>query len=55
MSIFLNTVFQLAHVLEKTTMVTHADYKVESNRAVHQLQTTADFATKNKIWTWLLG
>lgn len=55
MSIFLNTVFQLAHVLEKTSMVTPTDYKVESNRAVHQLETTADFATKNKVWTWLLG
>lgn len=55
MSIFLNTVFQLAHVLEKTSMVTQSDYKVPSNWAVHQLETTADFATKNKVWTWLLG
>ena len=55
MSMFLNTIFQLAHVLEKTSMVSHKDYKVEEHRAVHQLETTANFAMRNPVWTWLLG
>lgn len=55
MSVFLNTIFQLAHVLEDTSMVSHKDYKIEEHRAVHQLETTANFSMKNKVWTRLLG
>ena len=29
--------------------------KIESEWAVHQLQTTSNFATKNKFICWLLG
>lgn len=55
MSIFLNCVFQLAHVMENTEMVTHQDYKVEEHRVIHQLETTTNFAMNNPVWTWLLG
>ena len=55
MSFFIITVFQLAHVLEDTDMVVHEDHKVEENWAIHQLNTTANFAMGNRVWTWLLG
>ncbi|MEZ5068440.1 MAG: fatty acid desaturase [Bacteroidia bacterium] len=29
--------------------------KIESEWAIHQLQTTSNFATKNKFICWLLG
>jgi linoleoyl-CoA desaturase len=56
MSIIINTIFQLAHVLEKTDMKSASlDYKIDAHWAIHQLQTTANFAMNNKVWTWLLG
>ncbi len=50
-------VFQLAHVVE------HAEFqsagldpmKIENEWAVHQVKTTANFASKNKIVTWFVG
>ena len=44
-------VFQLAHIVEDATfeMPTSANHKVEAEWAVHQIQTTANFATKSKI------
>ena len=54
MSLFITVVFQLAHVLENTSMVSHENFKVESHWAVHQLETTSNFAMKNPVWTWLL-
>ena len=54
MGVVLNTVFQLAHVLEVTTMKSHIDYRIEEHRIVHELETTANFAMGNKIRTWLL-
>ncbi len=50
-------VFQLAHVVEDMHFVTPEgdSIKIESEWAVHQIQTTANFATKNKVISWLLG
>ncbi|MCC2547102.1 acyl-CoA desaturase [Hymenobacter sp. BT175] len=53
----LSLVFQLAHTVE------HADFpmphavtgKMEDEWAVHQVKTTANFATDNKIISWLVG
>lgn len=50
-------VFQLAHVVEGTDFL---DLKGDSGRieqewAIHQINTTANFSTKNKVITWLLG
>ncbi|HMR47385.1 MAG TPA: acyl-CoA desaturase [Bacteroidia bacterium] len=50
-------VFQLAHVVEDMPFVSPEGdvMKIESEWAVHQLQTTTNFATKNKFISWLLG
>jgi linoleoyl-CoA desaturase len=47
-------VFQCAHVNTKTTFYPEkADSKL--NFSIQQLQSTADFATKNRLFTWLVG
>jgi linoleoyl-CoA desaturase len=53
----LSLVFQLAHTVEHTAFPVA---NVETNRledewAVHQIKTTANFATKNKLVSWLVG
>lgn len=50
-------VFQLAHIVEDATFETPdtQNYKVETEWAVHQIQTTANFATKSKIVSWFTG
>ena len=50
-------VFQLAHVVEHTEFeTTTIDPKViESEWAIFQVKTTADFATGNKVISWLVG
>lgn len=53
----LSIVFQLAHTVEQTAFPTPSPdtNKLENEWAIHQVQTTANFATRNKIYTWLLG
>ncbi len=53
----LSVVFQLAHTVEETTFpVPDADInKIENEWAIHQIETTANFATKNKLISWLVG
>ena len=51
----LATVFQLAHVVEETEFKTIDQSKVEEEWMIHQIQSTANFATRNKVLTWLLG
>ena len=53
----LSLVFQLAHVIEETTFpeVTLPANRLEDEWALHQLKTTANFATKNKFITWWVG
>jgi linoleoyl-CoA desaturase len=52
-------VFLLAHLVEKTEMESGPD--AEGNKAIayewaeHQIRTTADFATNNRVLSWLLG
>jgi linoleoyl-CoA desaturase len=55
--IVIAVVFQLAHVVEEAPFIdTHGqDTKIETEWAVHQLNTTFNFATKNKTVSWLLG
>lgn len=53
----LSIVFQLAHTVEDTSFPTA---NIETNRlpdefAAHQIKTTANFATENKVVSWLLG
>lgn len=53
----ISIVFQLAHVVKEAHF---EDYnketgKVEQNWAIHQIQTTVDFATKSKWVSWYTG
>jgi linoleoyl-CoA desaturase len=53
----LSIVFQLAHTVEHThfPMPDEASGKMEDEWAIHQLKTTANFATKNRIISWFVG
>ena len=53
----ISVVFQLAHIVEDATfsMPDNKAFKIEEEWAVHQVQTTANFATKNKIVSWFTG
>jgi linoleoyl-CoA desaturase len=60
MGFTLSIVFQLAHVVEETEFdfvaVDALDAKqIESEWAVHQIKTTANFAPHNKIISWFVG
>lgn len=53
----LAVVFQLAHVVESTQFPVADDHsgKIEQEWMIHQLSTTANFATGNRVVSWLLG
>jgi len=53
----LSIVFQLAHTVEHThfPLPDNATGKMEDEWAIHQLKTTANFATRNKVVSWLVG
>lgn len=53
----LSLVFQLAHTVEHTSfpMPSDASGKMEDEWAIHQLKTTSNFATRNKLVSWLVG
>ena len=53
----ISVVFQLAHAVEHTQFpLPVADTnKIENEWAIHQVETTANFATKNKLISWLVG
>ncbi|MBC7534973.1 MAG: acyl-CoA desaturase [Ferruginibacter sp.] len=53
----LSIVFQLAHTVEETAFPVAAieSNKIENEWAIHQIETTANFATKNKLISWLVG
>lgn len=53
----ISMVFQLAHTVEHTAFpVPDANTgRLEDEWAVHQLKTTANFATHNKLVSWLVG
>lgn len=55
--VIMSVVFQLAHVLEETSfpLPDKVTNKLEDDWAVHQLKTTANFATKNKVLSWFIG
>jgi linoleoyl-CoA desaturase len=50
-------VFQLAHIVEDASF--HAPENkvtnIESEWAIHQIKTTANFATRSKVISWLVG
>lgn len=53
----LSLVFQLAHTVEHTAfpMPDEVSGKLEDEWAIHQIKTTANFATHNKLVSWLVG
>jgi len=53
----LSIVFQLAHTVEHTSFPEPIEgtKDIENEWAIHQLETTANFATKNKLISWLVG
>jgi len=53
----LSIVFQLAHTVEHTDfpLPNNATGKMEDEWAIHQIKTTANFATRNKLVSWLVG
>lgn len=54
--LILSIVFQLAHVVEDTAMPLPDESGTMKNTwAIHQLFTTANFSTKNKIVNWFTG
>ncbi|MDE1191413.1 MAG: acyl-CoA desaturase [Arachidicoccus sp.] len=55
--LILSVVFQLAHTVEHThfPMPDEATGKMEDEWAIHQLKTTANFATRNKLISWYVG
>ncbi|HRF18380.1 MAG TPA: fatty acid desaturase, partial [Chitinophagaceae bacterium] len=50
-------VFQLAHTVEHThfPQANPETHKMEDEWAIHQLKTTANFATSNKLISWWVG
>ncbi|MXV16436.1 fatty acid desaturase family protein [Hufsiella ginkgonis] len=53
----ISTVFQLAHVVEGTQFPEPDEQtnKIQKEWAIHQVSTTANFATRSKIVSWFLG
>jgi len=53
----LSIVFQLAHTVEHTEfpIANQPENRMPDEFAAHQIQTTANFATKSKIISWLVG
>jgi linoleoyl-CoA desaturase len=51
----ISIVFQLAHVVEGTQFHQPEDGKEKQEWAVHQIASTANFATSSKVLHWLLG
>ncbi len=57
--LIISIVFQLAHIVEGAIFPVGKDdsksLKIETEWAIHQLNTTANFATKNKLVSWFVG
>ena len=52
LSYVLNIVFRLAHVVKDTSFVRQENGVTEKEWTIHQVKSTADFATQSKIITW---
>ena len=57
MGLALSVVFQLAHMVEKTTFdaAGGTNRVIDAEWAIHEIKTTADFAPGNKLVSWLVG
>lgn len=48
-------IFQPAHVVEETAFFTSEEGTMENHWAIHQLRTTANFANRARLFSWLIG
>ena len=54
--LILSVVFQLAHTVEETAFPSPNNQDdIENEWAIHQVRTTANFATNNKLVSWFVG
>lgn len=55
--ILLALVFQMAHVVEEAAFPVpdEADQQIDTPWAIHQLETTVNFARGNRVLSWLIG
>jgi linoleoyl-CoA desaturase len=54
--VVLSVVFQLAHCVEEADFpMPDSNGKMDTDWAVHQLQTTVDFARRNRVLSWFVG
>ncbi len=52
----LSTIFQMAHIVEGAHQpMPNAEGNIENAWAIHELQTTANFAPKNRFLNWFIG
>ncbi len=52
----LSVIFQTAHIMPTSAYpLPDDDGNIENNWAIHQLQTTSDYAPKSKILSWMIG
>ncbi len=51
----LTVIFQMAHIMEKTSFPTPTEGSIKNQWAVHQLETTLNFANKNRLLSWFIG
>ncbi len=56
LGVVMSVVFQLAHCVEQAAFpMPEAGGRVENSWAVHQVETTVDFAPRSRVCAWLLG
>ena len=54
--IILALIFQPAHVIPEAEFIKpNKDLSIENNFAIHQMETTVNFAPKSKIFNWFVG
>lgn len=53
--IAMTLIFQSAHVVPAANFVEQEEKEIQENWSVHQLKTTANFASNNTFLTWLIG
>ena len=54
--LILRVIFQLAHVMDSAEMpLPEQDGSLKNTWAIHQLKTTVNFSTKNRIVNWFTG
>lgn len=54
--IFMSTVFQMAHLVEETEQpLPNEQGIIENEWAIHELETTANFSRKSRLFGWMIG